>query len=151
MNKMNRKIEYALMSLKFMSRKRPGELTSVKEICSETGCPFDATSRVMQQMTSSGILRSEQGAHGGYQIIKDLSRVSMRDLMETFLGPMAVVKCLKSSICDLEDGCNIKSPVAELNSRMAQFYEELSVLEILSPGNAPDQQAETSTSLEPHA
>lgn len=50
MNKLNRKVEYALMALKFMSSKVPGELTSTKEVVESTGCPFDATARVMQQM-----------------------------------------------------------------------------------------------------
>ena len=43
MHKVNRKIEYALMALKFMSGKMPGQLTQVKEICEKTGSPFDAT------------------------------------------------------------------------------------------------------------
>jgi hypothetical protein len=43
MNKMNRKVEYALMALKFMSQINAGQLTSVKEICQSTGAPFDAT------------------------------------------------------------------------------------------------------------
>ncbi|MEK6554068.1 MAG: Rrf2 family transcriptional regulator, partial [Bdellovibrionota bacterium] len=68
MNKMNRKVEYALMALKFMSSKEAGQLTSVKEICQSTGAPFDATSRVMQLMAQKKILKAEMGAQGGYQI-----------------------------------------------------------------------------------
>ena len=66
MNKINRKLEYALIGLKHMRAKAPGELTSVKELATAYGVPFDAASRVMQILAQNGVLISEQGAHGGY-------------------------------------------------------------------------------------
>lgn len=132
MNRLNRKVEYALMALKVMAMKRPGELTSAKEIADVTGGPFDATARVLQQMTQRGILRSEHGAHGGYHVIRDLNRVSMFELMELILGPLAVAKCLQGEeACDLKSTCNIISPVSILNRRLMDFYQELSVGELL--------------------
>lgn len=131
-NKMNRKLEYALMALKHMVGKAPGELSSVKEIVTATGSPFDATARVMQQMAHRGLLRSEQGVHGGYFIIKDLGRVSFYELMEMILGPVGVVKCLHGDeSCELMDRCNIQSPVSVLNRKLIQFYQGVSLAEIL--------------------
>ena len=132
MNRLNRKVEYALMALKVMAQKRQGELTSAKEIVEQTGCPFDATARVLQLMVQRGILRSEQGAHGGYVLIRDLGKISFFDLNELILGPMAVAKCLHApSECELTGTCNIMSPVAALNRRLAEFYQGLSVGELL--------------------
>lgn len=132
MNRLNRKIEYALMALKIMSQKRPGELTSAKEIVDATGCPFDATARVLQQLTAREILRSEQGPHGGYLLIRDLSRVSFYELSEVILGPLGLAKCLQSEQdCELKSRCNIASPVAALNRRLMEFYQSLSVGELL--------------------
>ena len=132
MNKMNRKLEYALMALKQMSDKRPGELTTAKEIVEKTGCPFDATARVMQTMANRGLLKSEQGAHGGYQIVKDLNRVTLYDLIEMILGPLGVVKCLhEETACDLKDKCQLISPLTELNRRLVEFYRGLSIGEVL--------------------
>jgi len=130
-NRLNRKVEYALMALKVMAQKRPGELTSAKEVVEVTGCPFDATARVLQQMAQKEILRSEQGAHGGYVVIRDLNKVSLFELMELILGSMAVAKCLTGSDCDLKSRCNILSPVAVLNRRLIEFYQNLSVGELL--------------------
>lgn len=132
MNRLNRKVEYALMALKIMASKRPGELTSAKDIVDMTGGPFDATARVLQQMTQRGILRSEHGAHGGYHVIRDLNKVSLYELMELILGPMAVAKCLLAEeACDLKSTCNIISPVSILNRKLSEFYQNLSVGELL--------------------
>ena len=72
MNKLGRKLEYSLMALKHMSLKGPGELTSAKEVADRYRTPFDATARVMQMMAARGLLRSEQGAQGGYQLSREL-------------------------------------------------------------------------------
>lgn len=132
MNRLNRKLEYALMALKVMTQKRPGELTSAKEVVEVTGCPFDATARVLQLLAQKGILRSEQGAQGGYLVIRDLSRVSLLELMEVILGRMTVARCLHGDeSCGLKSSCNIISPVTNLNRRLAEFYGRLSVGDLL--------------------
>ena len=136
MNRINRKVEYSLLALKHMSSKRPGELTSAKEICHATGAPFDATSRVMQLMAQKGILKSEHGAQGGYQIIKDLSRVSLYEVIATSVGPLEIVKCVSGAEdCDLFNKCGIQSPLNDLNIRLKGFYEELSIAELLKIDN----------------
>ena len=132
MNKINRKFEYALMALKYMTGKIPGELTSAKEVSDLFKTPFDATARVMQVMAQNGLLRSEQGASGGYQICKDLSKVSVHDLVEMIDGPTALVKCLHNeNPCEIKGTCNIVSPVTLLNKKLTEFYRGLSLKELL--------------------
>lgn len=134
MNKINRKLEYALMALKHMSQKIPGELTSAKEVSESFHTPFDATARVMQQMAQkeNGLLRAEYGANGGYQISKDLARVSILDLIEMIEGPTALVKCVNGDKgCEIKGTCNISSPLQQLNDRLNGFYESLSLKELL--------------------
>lgn len=132
MNRLNRKVEYALMALKVMAVKRPGELTSAKEVVDQCGCPFDATARVLQQMAQHEILRSEQGAHGGYLLIRDLNKVSLFELMELILGSLAIAKCVgDEGDCDLRKSCNIISPITVLNRKVMEFYSQLTVGEIL--------------------
>ncbi len=134
MNKIHRKVEYALISLKHMKQKQPGQLTTVKEICRAYGCSFDATSRVLQMMVQKGLLKSEQGAQGGYLILRDLKKVSLLDLIEMVVGPISVVKCLDTGKeqCDMETRCNVIAPLAFLNEQIVNFYRGISVDHMLS-------------------
>lgn len=137
MNKINRKLEYALIGLKHMRAKAPGELTSVKELTQLYGCPFDAASRVMQVLAQNGVLISEQGAHGGYMIARDLTRLSFHELSEILLGKVAVARCLTEShnaselSCEMRGTCNIVTPVQTLNRKLNEFYKNLSISELL--------------------
>lgn len=134
MNKIHRKVEYALISLRHMKQKAPGQLTTVKEICRAYGCSFDATSRVMQIMVQKGLLKSEQGAQGGYLIQKDLNSVSLLDLIEIVVGPISVVKCLDTGRgeCDMKVNCNVIAPLSYLNEQIIQFYRGINLNTMLS-------------------
>ena len=83
-------------------------------------------------MAQKEILKSEHGAQGGYQIIKDLRRVSLNDVIETVVGPLEIVKCMNGAEdCELFSKCGIQSPLQDLNVRLKSFYQELSVAELL--------------------
>lgn len=132
MNRLNRKVEYALMALKVMASKQKGELTSAKEIVDQVGCPFDATARVLQVLAQKDILRSEHGARGGYSLNRDLGKISVFDLMESVTGPMEVAKCIHSEGgCELLETCNITSPITSFNRKVRDFYRSVSVSELL--------------------
>lgn len=133
MNRINRKLEYALMALKHMSQKMPGELTTAKEVCDTLRTPFDATARVMQIMASKGLLRSEHGALGGYQILKDLGKISLFELVEMIEGPQAIVKCIhrEGDPCEIHTTCNIVSPIFQLNTRLQEFYRGINLKDLL--------------------
>lgn len=131
MNRLNRKVEYALMALKYMAAKPSLTLTSAKEVSDELELPFDATARVLQVMAHAGILRVVQGAHGGYGIAKDLGQVSFHELVEKIEGPLEIARCLHGEGCELLSKCNIQSPMSVLNHKLSQFYQGLALSEIL--------------------
>ena len=151
MNKLNRKVEYALIGLKHMRAKSPGELTTAKELANVFGCSFDVMSRVLQTLGKNGLVRSEQGAYGGYQLTKDLTRVSFSELNEMILGRVAIAKCLDveagQPVCKIGGKCNIVSPVTTLNRKLMDFYQSLTLAEILDPRAASRAQAEKPASM----
>jgi len=141
MNRLNRKVEYALMALKFMAAKPANSLTSAKEISDSLNLPFDATARVLQAMAHAGFLRVVQGAHGGYGIVKDLSEISFHQLVEIIEGPLEIARCLHNENCDLLSKCNIQSPMSVLNDKLTEFYQALRLDEILRPPLASSERA----------
>ncbi|VAX37530.1 hypothetical protein MNBD_UNCLBAC01-442 [hydrothermal vent metagenome] len=133
MFKVNRKIEYALISLKHMGGKIPGQLTSAKEICELYQTPFDPTARVLQIMAQKGILQAEQGAHGGYQIIKDLTKISLRELSDMLIGPIEITNCVQGEYdqCGISDTCQIIAPMLDLNHRINDFFTTIMLNDLI--------------------
>ena len=133
MFKINRRVEYALISLKYMSSKAPGQLTSAKEICTVYGVPFDPTSRVLQIMAQKEIIRAEQGAYGGYQVIKDLSKINLGQLTEMIIGPVEIANCIHGnySHCEITSSCSVIGPMLTLNEKIMQLFTSISLLDLI--------------------
>ncbi|MBC7420894.1 MAG: Rrf2 family transcriptional regulator [Bdellovibrio sp.] len=132
MNKMNKKMEYALMALRMMSQRPPGALTTAKEVSDQMHLPFDVTARVLQALSSRGLLKAEYGAGGGYLLARPLSEVSVHDLTEMLEGHTSLTKCLGSDeACDISETCNIVSPILALNNKVQEFYKSVSLHEVL--------------------
>ena len=141
MFKINRKIEYALIALKHMSHKKPGQLTSAKEICDIYRTPFDPTSRVLQILSQNGILQAEQGARGGYLIVKDLNTLSLRELSLLIVGPIEIANCFHGdySTCDISQTCHIISPMLTLNEKINVVFDTVMIGDLIQTKHAKEK------------
>lgn len=140
MFKVNRKIEYSLIALRYINSK-PKDLVSAKEICDLYKTPFDTTSRVLQIMAQNGIVKAEHGAYGGYQISRDLDKVTLLELIEMILGPMKITNCFSKNYaaCELVGGCNIIAPMLNLNDKMIDLFKTITVQELVQARHQGDR------------
>jgi Rrf2 family nitric oxide-sensitive transcriptional repressor len=109
---------------------------SAREMGQQLGIPFDVLSRVLQQLSGVGILKSEHGVSGGYCISKNLAMVSLFEIMDSVLDEVDIAKCLNSETnCDMASGCTIAGPVKVLNEKVRNFYSSLNILDLITSDN----------------
>ena len=133
MIKINKKVEYALMALKWMAHKEKGSLTSVQEICKALKTPFDTTAKVLQTMKHQKILGGRKGIKGGYTLAKSLREITfieLAHLIENKDSPSSFCTTPKG-LCGLHHSCNIITPIEQLNQRVNQFLTALNLEELL--------------------
>lgn len=161
MLKINKKVEYALMALKFMADKAPNRqnnsetnggssdqitLTSAREICDEFNTPFDTTAKVMQLMNNQEILKSVKGIKGGYSLNKDLSEITYMSLVRLIEGKEVGRVCITTKgTCELFGKCNIATPVELLNRKLNIFLETLSLADLLKGAEFNPQHIHTNS------
>lgn len=131
MLKVNRKVEYALMALKFMVEKKTSELTTAREICDKFNMPFDTLAKVMQAMNSKGILKSVKGVNGGYSLEKKLCQVSYLELVQVIEGKNRHRLCQSPDSCKLTDCCNIRGPMQKLRTKVNVELGKTTLKELL--------------------
>lgn len=122
------------MVLKFIKDRPQQDLCTAREICDQFKIPFDSTAKVMQLMNNRGILSSEQGARGGYQLKGDLSQINYLQLAEMIEGKKIWTDCEQSQ-CRLIESCNITGPIKRLNEYLSYFFQGLSIEELLQDHN----------------
>lgn len=132
MFKIHKKVKYALTALKYMSGLKAGELATAKEICGRYEIPFDPTARVLQLMAQNGVLKAEQGAHGGYRLVADLDALTIYDLSQIVVGELAVSDCAaEDGACDRLDGCVLKKGMSRLNGAIVGALKGLCVQDMI--------------------
>ena len=133
MLKITKKIEYALIVLKYMGEHPANELHSTREICDKFKLPFDTTAKVMQSMNHQGLLKSLQGFKGGYVLSTDLKSINFLDFIEIIEGKIPEFFCetAKGGPCHLTQSCNIITPVDQLNKKVRNYLSLLSLEELL--------------------
>lgn len=128
-----RQVEYALMALTDMQAANPGQLFAVRALCDKHQVPFDVMSKAMQRMARAKMLRAVKGVNGGYQIIKDLSEVTLLDLMEAIMGRVGTVACQRDGKrCPRDGDCNVSDSMALLDRRFKALYETTTVRELIA-------------------
>lgn len=135
--KISKKVEYALMTLRFMANKPKDAQVSVREICQTFHIPFDTTAKVMQALSHHGILDSSQGIKGGYKLSRSLQSISFLEVSSIAEGKNPTSSFCQNSKgrCDLYETCNIVSPIEQLNFKVTQYLESLT-LEQLFKGHS---------------
>jgi Rrf2 family protein len=134
--KINKKLEYALIVLKFMHERNASDLTTARQVCDQFKTPFDTTAKVMQVMNNKGILSSSQGVKGGYQLATDLNSISYLQLCELIEGKKFAQDC-EQMACSLISSCNITGPIKKLNQYLTYFFSGISIAELLRENSSP--------------
>lgn len=137
MLKITKKVEYALIALKFMGNRAGDELTSARELCDNFGMPFDTMAKVLQAMNQANWLSSVKGIKGGYTLTADLSKISFMELSRTIEGKDVDDVCMgHKGMCELHGTCNIVGPVSSLHRHVVAFLEQLTLDQLLSRDRA---------------
>ena len=130
MLKLTRKVEYALIALRHMQALKPRKLTSAKEIAEAYGLPQQLLAKTLQQMARDSIIEAVQGPSGGYRILSNLDKISLKDFFEKLEGPLGIMDCYFDSDCVQIGACNIRVPIQRINENMRNMFSKMSLREV---------------------
>lgn len=130
MLKLTRKVEYALIALRHMQAMKPEKLTSAKEIAEAYSLPQQLLAKTLQQMARDRIIEAVQGPSGGYRILSNLDKISLKDFFEKLEGPLGIMDCYFDSDCIQIGTCNIRVPIQRINENMRDMFSKMSLREV---------------------
>lgn len=150
----NRKTEYALIAIEHMLRKAgefaadsaagAGErLTTAREVAQTYQIPQPLMAKVLQKLSSKGLIKSVYGTKGGYTLGRAAEDISVADVAHVFEGPLAVAECLKEEkiTCPQWDGCRIKHPLYELNHKIYHLLSDTSLADLANGASTGSSEA----------
>lgn len=129
MIRISKKVEYALMALKYISNS-DNKVITTREISDTKNIPYDLLSKIMQTLKNENILSSNQGSSGGYSLSKRPDEIPLYNLISAIDGDVNIAECLNESSlkdCSMTGNCSIKSPVMLLQKEVEDLFKRKTI------------------------
>jgi Rrf2 family protein len=104
---LTRAADYASRVMVHLAGLPAGTRASLPTLAEAVEVPEQFLSKVLQMLGRSGLIQSQRGASGGFELMADPERVTLLDVVEAIEGPMQLNLCLGPG-----EGCARKSRCA---------------------------------------
>ncbi len=135
MFQLSKKVEYALLALRYMASGARGQIFTSKEIADRNQLSYDLLAKVMQKLVRKGFIQSHQGVHGGYVLARDAAEIKIAAVINAMEERPAVtiLQCEAGSEedCSIHSTCTIKNPLMKIQDSINKVFEDLSILEMV--------------------
>ena len=124
--------DYAIRALLYLgvnkeARASCGELAKACEI------PKSFAYKILRKLTNVGLITSYVGRPGGFQLCKDLKRISLYEVVEAVQGPVLVAKCILDC-CDYgrRSKCRLSGQWHKLQDSNVRFLKKITLQTVLA-------------------
>ncbi len=133
MLKVTRLADYAVSIIAAFNG-REDEILSSQKIIEKTKLKKATVNKLLSKLVKKSFLEPFRGINGGYKLKKDLSNISIKELIEAIEGPVLLTDCLNKNAnnCNLFNVCNTKNIWNVVNIAINNTLEGIKVKDIKS-------------------
>ncbi len=133
MIKISKSVEYSILALKYISDHGDVKISS-STIANDLNIPYDLLAKLLQKLVKKGIIKSEQGKYGGYSLIIPTDKLTIMEIITSLEENIQLTNCSfqEATIesCGRINSCNIRSPFMNLQNRINEMFESITLYEI---------------------
>ena len=120
MLQLTKRTEYGLIALLYLAD-QGGRFVSAREVSDHYPVPPRLLAEVLKDLCKQGLVESQRGAAGGYQLVGSPDQLSLGRIVQALEGPVALTGCepmaaFKNGSCDVTPVCPIKDPMQRIRS-----------------------------------
>jgi Rrf2 family protein len=130
MLRLSKKADYALMAMRHLAVDPDCGCASARVLAETYAIPLELMAKILQRLVRRGLLRSEHGIHGGYQLGREPQSISVLEVIQAIDGPIAVTACSGSDHrCDQFRWCSVRDPLWQIRDRISEALRSYSLLQ----------------------
>jgi Rrf2 family iron-sulfur cluster assembly transcriptional regulator len=125
--------EYAVRCVLHLARNGKGVLVSRQEIADRAEVPSHFLAKIAQQLARSGIIGISQGARGGYALLKDPTRLTMLEVIESIIGEISLNDCVgRPASCRNSPICVVHRVWCTANDQLRTTLQQVTIAALLA-------------------
>ena len=125
------KVDYALRALVELAA-ADGATVKGERLAERQQVPLKFLENILAELRRSGIVGSQRGADGGYQLAKPAAEVSLADVIRAVEGPIATVRGARPEDAEYTGAATgLRDVWIELRASMRGVLEETSLADLV--------------------
>jgi Rrf2 family protein len=133
MLELSRKSDYALRAVIYLARISPDRYGRVSEIAKAKGIPQAFLAQILPLLANRGVVKSQQGAHGGYTLARKPGEITFLEIIECVEGPLRLNKCVEDQHedCSIVDNCEMQHVWSQAQGQMIGFLKSVTMADMM--------------------
>jgi Rrf2 family protein len=142
MLELSRKSDYALRAVIYLARISDDRFGRVSEIAKAKDIPQAFLAQILPLLANHGLVKSQQGAHGGYALARAPETISFLDIIESVEGPLRLNKCVEGQHddCTILDSCEMQHVWNQAQTQMVGFLRGVTMADMLEARHHQERQ-----------
>jgi Rrf2 family protein len=130
--------DYAIRLLYELARIEPARRSTVRELSQAAGVPYDYARGIAADLVSAGLLASRRGVHGGVEMARAASDVTLLDIFKALDEPASIALCTgEVAVCDRSGTCPLHNAIwSELDGLIEGYLASVSLESSVEAGAA---------------
>ena len=131
MLRLSKKADYGLIAMRHLALLPETTASSAREIAEQYDIPVELLAKVLQRLSSQGLVVSHQGKRGGYHLARPAQAISVADVIQAIDGPVTVTACSEDSPdCDQYEKCSVRDPLWRIKGRIIAALSACTIFEM---------------------
>lgn len=126
--------DYGFQLMIALSKLKEGQVLSLRKFSETSGVSFLFLQKVARKLREANLIKSNQGAQGGYSLKKPISKIFLKDIIEAIDGECAVSSCLRSGHecrCMKEGDCDARKIFCKVNDCMINYLGKTKLCDVI--------------------
>ncbi|MDX2226473.1 MAG: Rrf2 family transcriptional regulator [Verrucomicrobiae bacterium] len=132
--KITQAAEYGILGALYLAKQVEGRRVMIDEICEVEKIPRSFLAKIFQSLSKAGLVKSRQGAGGGFQLTKKPAEITVLDVFEAIEGKMAFQRCLEEvPDCLRVESCSLCAVFSEAQNKVAEVFARTTLHDLMHP------------------
>ena len=143
--KLSTRGKYGLYAMIFLAQ-HEGEGPQSLKAFAALGTPEAYLEQLLGTLRRADLVKTVRGAQGGYQLSRDPSQITARDIIEAMEGPLNFSDCVSGAdnACDRSENCPAKGVWAYLTGQVNGLLDGITLSDMVQQNlNGPAKESKT--------
>ncbi|WP_456385094.1 RrF2 family transcriptional regulator [Desulfolithobacter sp.] len=128
--------EYAIRCMVYLAKQGQGVLTSRQEIAGKADIPSHFLAKIAQDLAKAGFIEIRQGSRGGFVLLRDPSKITLLEVVETMIGEIYLNDCVaRPESCKVTYGCAVHRVWMEARDQLRSTLNSVTFNQLVEEGS----------------